>query len=126
MVSETKHQGSSTCMRMSKCLILNGNEITHREEDTHCLRAGLHKGTILFSRRLFSHCSRFISRTLQASQFERVSFRDAKGEAGHTRVYVRDGSTTRHQAYLSASEAVPFLDCFWMLHLSDFLECLWG
>lgn len=37
-----------------------------------------------------------------------------------------DGHTAQHQAYLSASEAVPFLVCFWMLDLSDFLECLWN
>lgn len=39
---------------------------------------------------------------------------------------MEDVSTPQHQAYLSASEAVPFLVCFWMLDLSDFLECLWN
>lgn len=34
--------------------------------------------------------------------------------------------TAQHQAYLSASEAVPFLVWLWRLDLSDFLECLWN
>jgi hypothetical protein len=41
-------------------------------------------------------------------------------------IKTEDGSTWQHQAYLSASEAVTFLVCFWMLDLSDFLECLWN
>lgn len=85
-----------------------------------------HRDIVSCLQPLFSHSSRVISmRHLERHRLclWRGTLRERQGTPGSTQK--GDGGTPRQQAYLSASEAVPFLVCFWMLDLSDFLECLW-
>ena len=75
-----------------------------------------------------SPCRRFLNRNVSlsiASVFKHESCK-MRQEVPQNILLKQRCCTAQHQAYLSASEAVPFLVWLWRLDLSDFLECLWN